>query len=455
MNEELEQVDDLAEKTAAELNATGEDVVDEAVEEAVEEGVAIFGEAPVVPVVEAALMASGKPMTLEQLAALFDEDYRPDKPTLKQAMVDIAASCEGRGFELKEVASGWRFQVRQELAPWVGRLWDEKPQRYTRALLETLALIAYRQPITRGEIEDIRGVSVSTNIIRTLQEREWVRVVGHRDVPGRPAMYATTRQFLDYFNLQNLDELPPLSELRDLDAMAKQLEGGAAEGDQPELPLVELDENGEPIVSETAEAAEGGVDASELVSHEQAQAFHEEGNENIDKLFAELDDMEGSLTLTYKDYNPLEDPKPEFEPSNKKTAEKAKTTQQSAEAVADETVEANATETEGDIESEADAISDDVSDELTDELIVDLDDDDQELSAEQDDVSVEDALDSVFADEPPAAETEATEEDEEDDEDFELYRPTIVIDDDDEDEQNDDLSSFMDDFENRRPGDEE
>ena len=292
-------------------NETQESMDQESGNDAVEErATQFYGEAPVVPVIEAALLAAGKPLTLEQLAGLFDEGARPSKPEMKQAMAELSEQCEGRGFELKEVASGWRFQVRQELAPWVGRLWDEKPQRYTRALLETLALIAYRQPITRGEIEDIRGVSVSTNIIRTLQEREWVRVVGHRDVPGRPAMYATTRQFLDYFNLRNLDELPPLSELRDLDAMAEKLQGA-----QPEL----LAEDGTPVeTGETSEVAEGEqelsetADASSLVSVEAAQAFQEEGEETIEKLFSELDEMEGDLTLTYKDYDPLEQPAPEM-----------------------------------------------------------------------------------------------------------------------------------------------
>src|SRR5690554_690744 len=165
---------------------------------------------------EALLLASGKPMTLERLSELFDDHERPDAPTLRAALEVLGQRCKGRAFELKEVASGWRLQVRERFAPWVGRLWEERPQRYSRALLETLALIAYRQPITRGEIEDIRGVQVSSQTVRTLLEREWVRVVGHRDVPGRPAMYATTRQFLDYFNLRSLAELPPLAQLREL-----------------------------------------------------------------------------------------------------------------------------------------------------------------------------------------------------------------------------------------------
>jgi len=163
-------------------------------------------------------------MSLDQLRDLFQESERPARQVMEHVMVLLDAACEGRGFELKKVASGYRLQVREVYAPWVARLFEEKPQRYSRALLETLALVAYRQPITRSEIEDIRGVTVSSNIIRTLQEREWVRIVGHRDVPGRPAMYATTRQFLDYFNLQGLDQLPPLSEIRDLEEIGREIE---------------------------------------------------------------------------------------------------------------------------------------------------------------------------------------------------------------------------------------
>ena len=175
-------------------------------------------------IAEAALLAAGKPLSLDQLRELFSEEERPARQVMEHVMVLLETACEGRGFELKKVASGYRIQVREEFAPWVGRLFEEKPQRYSRALLETLALIAYRQPITRGEIEDIRGVTVSSNIIRTLLEREWVRVVGHRDVPGRPAMYATTKQFLDYFNLTGLDQLPPLNEVRDLEEIGREIE---------------------------------------------------------------------------------------------------------------------------------------------------------------------------------------------------------------------------------------
>jgi len=191
-------------------------------------------------ITEAALLAAGKPLSLDQLRELFDEGDRPARQVMEHVLVLLEQSCEGRGFELKKVASGYRLQVREEFAPWVGRLFEEKPQRYSRALLETLALIAYRQPITRGEIEEIRGVTVSSNIIRTLLEREWVRVVGHRDVPGRPAMYATTRQFLDYFNLTGLDELPPLSEVRDLEEIGREIERnmqGEIELDSPDQTL--------------------------------------------------------------------------------------------------------------------------------------------------------------------------------------------------------------------------
>jgi segregation and condensation protein B len=176
-----------------------------------------------IQICEGALLAAGKPLTVTQLGDLFEEGERPDNSAIREALQAVAERCEGRGFELCEVASGFRFQVRQNLSPWIARLWQERPQKYSRALLETLALIAYRQPITRGEIEEIRGVAVSSNIVKTLHEREWIRVVGHRDVPGRPAMYATTRQFLDYFNLKNLDQLPALAEIRDLETLNAEL----------------------------------------------------------------------------------------------------------------------------------------------------------------------------------------------------------------------------------------
>jgi len=171
-------------------------------------------------IVEAALMAVDKPLTLVQLHKLFrGEDEKVERSQVSDALVDLQEEYAARGVSIVEVASGFRVQIDQDVSPWISRLFEERPPRYTRALLETLALIAYRQPITRSEIEDVRGVSVSTNIIKTLLEREWVRVVGHKEVPGRPAMYATTAEFLDYFNLRRIDELPPLNELTDLDSI--------------------------------------------------------------------------------------------------------------------------------------------------------------------------------------------------------------------------------------------
>jgi segregation and condensation protein B len=174
------------------------------------------------------------------------EDDEPERVDVRDVLQEIGRDCEGRGFELKQVASGYRFQVRSSYGEWVSRLWKEKPPRYSRALLETLALIAYKQPITRGDVEEIRGVAVSTNIMRTLLEREWVRIVGHRDVPGQPALYATTKSFLDYFNLRNLDELPSLSEIKDLTQANEELD---MEDDLIELPSLELDEEEEEVLA--------------------------------------------------------------------------------------------------------------------------------------------------------------------------------------------------------------
>jgi segregation and condensation protein B len=219
-------------------------------------------------IVEGLLMAAGKPLSVNDISALFLEQERPEDSELKEALVSIAADCEGKGFELKEVASGFRFQVRRQLSPWVSRLWEERPQRYTRALLETLALIAYRQPITRGDIEEIRGVGVSSTIIRTLLDREWIRVVGHRDVPGRPAMFATTRQFLDYFDLKSLQDLPPLSDIRDLDQLNRELELEDVMGDMRVLEL--------PSEEETAAAdedAEFTAEQGEYPDEEEAMAL--------------------------------------------------------------------------------------------------------------------------------------------------------------------------------------
>ena len=193
-------------------------------------------------IIEGLLLAAGRPLPLESIAAVFNEEERPENDELLGVLARIDEECGDRGFELTKVASGYRFQVKQELAEWEGKLWEERPPRYTRALLETLALVAYRQPITRGDIEEIRGVAVSSNIIRTLLDREWIRVVGQRDVPGRPSMFATTKQFLDYFNLESLQQLPALSEIRDIDGGAKDL---GFEAELAAARVLEMPENAE------------------------------------------------------------------------------------------------------------------------------------------------------------------------------------------------------------------
>ncbi|MDG1937879.1 MAG: SMC-Scp complex subunit ScpB [Pseudomonadales bacterium] len=172
---------------------------------------------------EGALMAAERPLQRRDLTALFDDLEKPADDLIDQALLDLDSDCEARGYELKRVSSGYRYQVKQDLSRWVNKLWQERAPRYSRALLETMSLVAYRQPITRGEIEQIRGVAVSTQIIKTLLEREWIKSVGYRDAPGRPAIYATTRQFLDYFNLKSLDQLPPLAEIRDLNTISREL----------------------------------------------------------------------------------------------------------------------------------------------------------------------------------------------------------------------------------------
>lgn len=175
-------------------------------------------------VVEAALLAYGQPLNVDQLRAMFDEYERPEATEVRKALAQLAEECAGRPVELVEVASGWRIQVRAGFSGRLSKLWQERPSRYSRALLETLALIAYRQPITRAEIEDVRGVTVNPNIVRTLTERGWIRVVGHREVPGHPELLGTTREFLDYFSLKSLDELPSLAALKDMDDVGIQLE---------------------------------------------------------------------------------------------------------------------------------------------------------------------------------------------------------------------------------------
>lgn len=195
-------------------------------------------------IVEGALLASSQPLTLAQLQELFPEDQPAPPGSVERALELLREDCQGRGVELVEVASGFRYQITREVHGWVSRLWTERKTRYTRATLETLALIAYRQPITRGEIEQVRGVAVSSNIIQALEEREWIRVVGHRDVPGKPALFGTTRAFLDYFGLKRLDELPPLSELRDIGEL------------EPQLPLGDDGQLAAPLAATASPAAD-------------------------------------------------------------------------------------------------------------------------------------------------------------------------------------------------------
>jgi segregation and condensation protein B len=168
-------------------------------------------------ILEGALLAAGEPLSIERLRALFPAEQAPEPATVREALEELAGEYQGRGAEIREVASGFRIQVPEAVSPWVARLWQERPQRLSRAMLETLAIIAYRQPITRGEIEAIRGVTVGTTLMRNLLDREWVRCVGYRELPGRPALYATTRAFLDYFNLASLDQLPTLRAIQELD----------------------------------------------------------------------------------------------------------------------------------------------------------------------------------------------------------------------------------------------
>ncbi|MFV0887478.1 SMC-Scp complex subunit ScpB [Metapseudomonas otitidis] len=244
---------------------------------------------------EAFLLAAGKPLSLERIAELFEEAERPELSKIRDALAVLAKSCNGRAFELKEVASGYRLQVRERFAPWVGRLWEERPQRYSRALLETLALIAYRQPITRGEIEDIRGVTVNSQIVKTLMEREWIRVVGYRDVPGKPAMFATTKAFLDHFNLRNLDELPPLAALRELEP-------------EPELAL----DDDAPVPADLQARADAALGEEPAGEPREEVSFR--------SLLAELDTMEEGLKTDFDDLLPPDDePAPADEAEDKDT----------------------------------------------------------------------------------------------------------------------------------------
>jgi len=240
-------------------------------------------------VVEAALMAAGQPLSLDKLHSLFNEQIDVEKDHIKQALDQLSEDFGSRGVELKEVSSGYRIQAKQDFAPWLAKLWEEKPPRYSRAVLETMVLIAYRQPITRGEIEDVRGVSVSSHIIKSLLERDWVRVVGHRDVPGRPALYATTKGFLDYFNLKSLDELPSLSEIKDLDSINVQL--NLAPGDA-DATLNNSDAGAAPRLDDESPASEGNatvaavaLDAADATELAQVDADETSGDKATNQAF--------------------------------------------------------------------------------------------------------------------------------------------------------------------------
>jgi segregation and condensation protein B len=230
--------------------------------------------------VEAALLAAGRPLNVDQIQGLFDGRMAPEKSEIRQAIATLNEEYQGRGIVIAEVASGFRMQITAGMADQLQKLWEERPPRYSRAMFETLALIAYRQPITRGEIEEVRGVAVSSNIIRTLLERDWVRAVGHRDVPGRPEMFGTTKMFLDYFGLKKLDDLPPLADLSDWESLRVQLnlpevqeqDASNEQSDIPELPVLypEIEEDSADDDDEAPEAdevpeADGDVDADDAI----------------------------------------------------------------------------------------------------------------------------------------------------------------------------------------------
>lgn len=249
-------------------------------------------------ILEAVLLAAERSLTVIQLEALFEiDEERPTRDEIRKALHEMADDYESRGFELKQVASGFRLQVRQEFSTWVGRLWEEKPARYTRALLETMALIAYRQPITRGEIEEVRGVSVSSNIIKTLLERDWIKVLGHKDVPGKPTLYGTTKEFLDYFNLQKLDQLPTLAEIKDLDSIHPELEldedvtaEGPDNSDADNVDLGEDKQDSSDDDNEVQSSADLNDDSQSNAEIDEDESVEAAVSEEVAPVMAETDD---------------------------------------------------------------------------------------------------------------------------------------------------------------------
>ena len=324
-------------------------------------------------IIEATLLAAGKPVTTPQLLELFDERERPTPELMQTALGMLMADYENRGIELIEVASGWRIQVRPRAAEVVSRLWQERPAKYSRALLETLALIAYRQPITRSEIEEIRGVSISSTIMRTLQERNWIRTVGHREVPGRPELLGTTREFLDYFGLKSLDQLPTLAELKDVETIGVQLELATdqtpegTEGTENTEATGEATPEGETVANTAAEATE--TDSAEALSADALSAGGETPSEQ--ETVAVADSASGDLT--------------------------------GDDAGGEETGDDDTGDDTGDDEAggEGDGTIDDANDES--ELLADADDDDEDSDASPIMVaSAEDEQDPARITEPPS-----------------------------------------------------
>jgi segregation and condensation protein B len=232
-------------------------------------------------ILEAAIFAAGEPVSIERLSLLFDEQERPSAKELKELLDELAQSYEDRGVELKHVSSGYRFQARQAVAPALERLWEKKAPRYTRAFLETLALVAYRQPITRGEIEEVRGVAVSSNVMRQLLDREWVKIVGHKDVPGKPALFSTTKQFLDYFNLGELSDLPTLQEMMDLEQVEEKL------GEQLSLEVTPRSDNDDNITDNVHQ-----LNADESSNSEQNEKTEADIDAIVEEALAMADALE-------------------------------------------------------------------------------------------------------------------------------------------------------------------
>jgi len=254
-------------------------------------------------IVEAALLAANQPLTIVQMRGLFTIDEPAPEGSIEQALTDLRAACESRGIELAETASGYRFQVQADVHAWVARLWTERQTKYTRATLETLAIIAYRQPITRGEIEQVRGVAVSSNIIKALEEREWIRVIGHRDVPGRPELLGTTKGFLDYFGLKSLDQLPPLSALKDFGELDPQLSFTDPDAPKPEAIVAGVHDDAEPDDAEQDDAEQGNAGAGGSDPADDEDQAHDPDNIDTVADSAGEDASESTDTSTIEHHN--------------------------------------------------------------------------------------------------------------------------------------------------------